>query len=471
MVDFDCKAKMISPPNLPDKSPRSLNKLQILPPATFCAGDISPPSQSACSAYEHYVRLPELKSRWSSREFPGWENEPLLKPALHALEITFRFISITLSDPRPYKNGREWKRRLESLATNQVEIIALICEGEEREPDTRWTTPIVDLRASSGVLARGGSSAEVWKVPGEATIVNRTSEASLLPRLAAWQKSEEIASKILHSIECAMRRCLYTLGLGEPNLEGKPNLDYDAVCRPSELHSLRKCTLDHIENGENQTLYTIHQILESWIQASKQILERITAKIDIEEYEKASSYCWLLERIWRLLEDIENLHLLMDPDDFLRLKTQLKINWSSDSDAFCLQSEGLNEISKLSKDMKHRVPKILGVEVDPMGGPVIQEAAMKLYREKRSFDKINLLQGMQSVEAAVKRFFFTYKQILAIVMGTLEANGNRAVVASNSCDVLSQIFLEPTYYPSLDGAKTFLADFWEHTAASGGRHN
>ncbi|KAK9282973.1 hypothetical protein L1049_011198 [Liquidambar formosana] len=253
-----------------------------------------------------------------------------------------------------------------------------------------------------------------------------------------------------------MRRCPYTLGLGEPNLTGKPNLDYDLVCKPYDLHSLKKIPNDHIDNYEKQTLYTTHQILESWIHTSKALLDRIAERIDQKRFEQASSDCWLLERIWKLLAEIEDLHLLVDPDDFIRLKNQLAIRASSESEALCFRSNGLLEITRRSKDLKHKVPFILGVEVDPKGGPCIQEAAMKLFREKGSFEKIHLVQGLQAIESALKRFFYAYKQLLVVVMGSLEAKGNQALLSSDSCDSLTQIFLEPTYFPSLDAAKTFL---------------
>nr|AAB48305.1 Hs1pro-1 [Patellifolia procumbens] len=266
-----------------------------------------------------------------------------------------------------------------------------------------------------------------------------------------------------------MRRCGYSLGLGEPNLDGKPNLDYDAVCRPSELHALKKGALDYIQNSENQILFTIHQIFESWIFSSKKLLDRISERISKEEFTKAADDCWILEKIWKLLEEIENLHLLMDPDDFLHLKTQLRMKTVADSETFCFRSKGLIEVTKLSKDLRHKVPKILGVEVDPMGGPVIQESAMELYREKRRYEKIHLLQAFQGVESAVKGFFFNYKQLLVIMMGSLEAKANFAVIggSTESSDLLAQLFLEPTYYPSLDGAKTFIGDCWEHDQAVG----
>ncbi|MBA0629796.1 hypothetical protein Godav_024299, partial [Gossypium davidsonii] len=303
-------------------------------------------------------------------------------------------------------------------------------------------------------------STEVWKVHGETTVVNRTSESSLLPRLATWQKSEDVAEKILYSIECEMRRCPYTLGLGEPNLSGKPNLDYDAVCKPNELHAVKKSPYDHVDNHENATLYTVHQILEAWIQTAKQVLKRIVSRIDAGNFETAANDGYLTEKIWKLLSEIEDLHLLMDPDDFLRLKSQLMIKSVNETEAFCFRSKALVEITKMSKELKHKVPFILGVEVDPKGGPRIQEAAMKLYAEKEEGNKVFLVQALQAIEGALKRFFYGYKQVLVVVMGSLEAKGNRVVTSSDSGDSLSQIFLEPTYFPSLDAAKTFLGEFW-----------
>lgn len=475
MVDLDWKAKMVSS-DIPSKSPKLSNKLHVSIPGSFRAAqvqtDISEASEMACSTYEHYLRLPELRNLWNSNDFPCWRNESVLKPALQALEISFRFISTVLSDPRPYSNRREWKRRLESLTTSQIQLIAMLIEDDEEDSETRGAAPIVDLSTSYGELARNGSSAEVWS-SGETTVVSRISEASFLPRLATWQKSEGMAQKILYSIECEMRSCPYTLGLGEPNLSGKPNLDYDAVCRPSELHSLKKSPYDHIDNYENQTVYTTHQVLESWVFVCQELLKRVTLRIEARDFEKAASDCYLIERIWKLLAEIEDLHLLMDPDDFLRLKNQLSIKTVDDTESFCFRSKGLVDVTKLCKELRHRVPYILDVEVDPKGGPRIQEAAMRLYSEKKigsdsDWEKIHVLQALQAIESALKRFYYAYKQVLVVLMGSLEAKGNRVVVSTEICDSLSQIFLEPTYFPSLDAAKTFLGDSLNHEHGGGG---
>ncbi|XP_031094780.1 nematode resistance protein-like HSPRO1 [Ipomoea triloba] len=468
MLDFDRKTEMVSPDMSSKSSPRISNKQQqhqiSVPAAPARVWELTAASDSACSAYEYYLRLPELRKLWSSEEFPGWKNEALLKPALQALEITFRFVSVVLSDPRPYANRREWKRRLVSLARSQVEIIAMLCEDDAEDGRTRGAAPIVDLTSSDVVLSRENSSAEVWKLSDETTVVSHTSEASLLPRLVTWRKSEDIAQKILSAIEGEMRPCSYTVGLGEPNLTGKPSLDYDAIVKPSELHSLKKSPSErlNLHNYENQTLYNTLQVLETWIYASKSLLNRISERIDRKEFEKAGSDCWILERTWTLLTEIQYLHLQMDPDDFLRLKNQLSVKAVAESELFCFRSRELVEITKLSKSLRHKVPCILDVEVDPHGGPRIQEAAMELYRRKEDSEKIHLLQALQSIEMAVKRFYYSYRQLLVIVMGSLEAKANPALVNADSGDLLAQIFLEPTYFPSLDAAKTFLGEQWSH---------
>ncbi|THU56852.1 hypothetical protein C4D60_Mb11t21570 [Musa balbisiana] len=415
---------------------------------------------SAIVAYEHYLRLPELAKLWSSKDFPQWADESILKPALQGLEITFRFISLALSDPRPYANHREWKRRLESLAARQVELIATLCEED-------GGAPIADLSSCKGLLSRDKSSQEVWKVPGTTSVVSRTSEKSLLPRLATWEKSDDVASKILLQIESQMQRCRFTLGLGEPNLAGKPTLEYDLVVRPSDLHALKRSPGGSKDAKDHETRRSARSNRSS-SRGSSPPASYLLGLV------QAGSDCWLLERVWKLLSEVEDLHLLMDPDDFLRLKSQLGIKATSGSEALCLRSAALLQVTSSCKDLKRTVPWILGVEADPNGGPRVQDAAMRLFHSRRrgegdNLGKINLLQALQAVEAALKRFFFAYRQVVAAVMGSLEASGNRAVYApSEALDSLSQMFLEPPYFPSLDAAKTFLGDFWQNDLSRSG---
>ncbi|KAL6614141.1 hypothetical protein ACP70R_036411 [Stipagrostis hirtigluma subsp. patula] len=437
-----------------------------------CAPSSSPvlrvQDASAAEAYEQYLRLPELSRLWKARCFPEWEDEGLVKPALQALEITFRFVSVALSDPRGYASRRELARRLEALAARELELVAALCEGGGADR----CAPLAELSASGGVLPRERAGSEVWQLPGSAAaVVCHGSEASLLPRLAAWDKSEAVAAKIMYAVESQMQGCAFTLGLGEPNLAGKPVLEYDAVVRPHELHALKPKAAPEPKTGyrnrENEALFTIHQILESWLCSASQLLARLNGRIDAKNWEAAASDCWILERVWKLLADVEDLHLLMDPDDFLRLKSQLAIRAAPGSDAsFCFRSRALLHVANATRDLKKRVPWVLGVEVDPNGGPRVQEAAMRLYHSRRRGEgeeagKVELLQAFQAVEAAVRRFFFAYRQLVAAVMGSAEASGNRALfVPAEEMDPLVQMFLEPPYFPSLDAAKTFLADYW-----------
>lgn len=146
----------------------------------------------------------------------------------------------------------------------------------------------------------------------------------------------------------------------------------------------------------------------------------------------------ILERIWKLLAYIEGLQLMMDPDDLLRLKSQLAIRSAPDGTnaSFCFRSRALLHATNATRDIKKRVPWVIGVEVDPNGGPSVQEADMRLYHGRRhgageDAGKIELLQSFQAVEAAVRRFF-VYRQVLAAMCATTEASGNRALFVSAS---------------------------------------
>lgn len=74
---------------------------------------------------------------------------------------------------------------------------------------------------------------------------------------------------------------------------------------------------------------------------------------------------------------------------------------------------------------RHNVPFVLGIKVEPMKGPRIQEATMELHSEKRAFEKIHLLQVLQSNESTLKRFYYANKQVLMVMMGGFEVNVNQ----------------------------------------------
>ncbi|MED6114021.1 hypothetical protein PIB30_076271 [Stylosanthes scabra] len=446
MVDLEWKSKMIKSninmhhPKSPKLTVSDKPVLQPNLPALqlhLTPNDIKTAPFSLCEAYDNYLRLPQLRTLWASKDFPNWAHEPVIKPALHALEITFRFISTVLSDPRPYANKRQWVRRLESLAKAQVQLIATLCEDQEESPETRGEVPVSDV-SSSGYRSY--------------------SEASLLPRIATWHRSKDVAQRILATVEAEMTRCPYTLGLGEPNLAGKPILCYDAVCRPKELHSLQTTPFDHVDNFENLNLHATHQIVESWSRAARVLLESVAESVEGRRFEKAARECYTVEQIWKLLAEIEDLHLLMDPNDFMKLKKQIAIRCFGDTAAFCFRSKELVEVAKMCREMKSMVPGILEVEIDSKGGPGMVEEAMRAYTQKKAESVVEVLQAMQGIEAAMKRFFYAYKQVMAAVMGSADGGGNRV----DCGDSLSQIFLEPMYFPSLDAAKTFLGYYWNN---------
>lgn len=416
------------------------------------------PSPMECAGYEQYVHLPELSAMWKFKEWPGWSREGLVKPALQSLEITFRFISSVLCDTRTYIDKEEWKRRLESLTGSQIELISMICEDDKQ-------VPTVHLSVSSGVLATKVAQ-EVWQRPGALPVVSRTSEESLLPRLGTWKRAEDMVSRIWLAIEGHMQRTPFTLGLGEPNLSGKPILEYDRICKPNYLHSLKQ--QKQFLNPEDSTLWNVLQIFEAWVFVAHELLHRIYQRIESGDFVGASTDCWMVERIWKMLTEIVDLLLVMDPDDFLRLKHQLAISsTTTPAGAYCLRSAPLRELTNACKELRHLVPKVMGVEADPKGGPRLQEALMHLFHSHGlpshstsgayHASTIHVLLAFQAIEAAVKRFFFSYQQLVVAVMGSIEMKGPSYL---GGCDALSQIYFEPPYFPSVDGAKTFLGDYW-----------
>eukprot|EP00253_Pinus_taeda_P008394 PITA_08394 len=370
------------------------------------------PSPMECAGYEQYVHLPELSAMWKFKEWPGWSREGLVKAALQSLEITFQFVSSVLCDTRTYIDKEEWKRRLESLISSEIELISMICENDKQ-------VPTLQLSVSSGVLSWKVFH-EVWQRPGALPVVSRTSEESLLPRLGTWKSAEAMVSRIWLAIEGHMQRTPFTLGLGEPNMSGQ------------------------------------------------ELLQRVYEIIDSGDFVGASTECWMVERMWNMLTEIVNLLLVMDPDDFLCLKHQLAISSTSTlAGAYCLRSAPLRDLTNACKELRHLVPKVIGVEADPKGGPRLQEALMHLFHSHglRSHNTsgaynvatIHVLLAFQAIEAAVKRFFFSYQQLIVTTMGSTEMKGPSYLGA---CDALRHIYFEPPYFPSVDGAKTFLGYYW-----------
>lgn len=131
----------------------------------------------------------------------------------------------------------------------------------------------------------------------------------------------------------------------------------------------------------------------------------------------------------------------------------------------------LREVTRACKELRHLVPKAVGVEADPKGGPRLQEAIMELFHthgmetsgSASHSSVIHLLQSFQAVEVSVRQFYFSYQQLVIAVMGSGEYKGAIQTEIS-AAEALSQLYFEPPYFPSLDGAKTFLGNYWHHNS-------
>lgn len=415
---------------------------------------------------------------WKTRLWPFWLNEEILRPALQGLELNFRMISCVLCDLRPYVNKSEWLKRLEALVKSQLEIICLMCEGD-------FLAPVTRLSVSTGVLG-SNEGQEVWQRLGAQPLVSKSSQESLLPRLACWNKAQDVVSSIHLAIECSMHTAPFTLGLGEPNLSGKPVLEYDGICKPARLYEFRQSMKDH---PEDHMLSTAHQITECWLFVTQGLVQRVEASLHKGELEEAAKKAWIVERVWKLISSTLDLLAIIDPDDLMKLKHELAIGTcfqtSIDSTrpfpaVYCLRSNLLRVATKSCKELRHFVPKVVGVEADPKGGPRLQEAIMELFHNhslpsqaatvtgSNQAHAIHVLQAFQAIETSIRKFYFSYHQLMMCVMGSGGFKGPCPAKISAS-DALSHIYSEPPYFPSVDGAKTFLGDFWHyhHTVEEG----
>lgn len=269
------------------------------------------PSPEQVEAYDLYLHLPELTRLWQTKTTPTWRNETLVRPALHSLELVFRMISSVLCDTRPYIDRDEWLRRLESLANSQLEILSCIVEGDDDAPTSNPSNTYV------------GTDSVVWHKSGSRPIVSRVSKDSLLPRLASWRTAQAVSARLHFAIEGHMARAPFTLGLGEPNLSGKPVLEYDQICQPLEVYACRQLIPGH---PEDHTLSTVHQIMETWLEVASGLLQSVAENVKAGNFEVAAKSCWLVERVWKLLISTMDLLQIMDPDDFMRLKEELAIS-------------------------------------------------------------------------------------------------------------------------------------------------
>ena len=94
--------------------------------------------------------------------------------------------------------------------------------------------------------------------------------------------------------------------------------------------------------------------------------------------------------------------------DFLRLKSQLSIKSMGETTTFCFRSNELLEVTNLCKDLKYKVLEILEVEVDPKNGLRIQEAAIKLKKEKERFGSIREKKAGRARLEIIKSWAFLF---------------------------------------------------------------
>ncbi|KAG2285210.1 hypothetical protein Bca52824_044814 [Brassica carinata] len=96
---------------------------------------------------------------------------------------------------------------------------------------------------------------------------------------------------------------------------------------------------DHVDNDENQTLYVLHQILESWIHASLSLLNRIDENINEERFGSVQRRLLAGEDLEADDGDRRSTHP-NGPGGFLKLKKQLQIKSTGKTTRFASGREG-----------------------------------------------------------------------------------------------------------------------------------
>lgn len=157
--------------------------------------------------------------------------------------------------------------------------------------------------------------------------------------------------------------------------------------------------------------------------------------------------------------------------------------FSSSPGAYCLRSTRLRDLTSSCKSLRDLLPAIVGIVPDPKGGPNLQLAVLSLLHSHGlnppptspplpppftrplayHSSTIHLLQSFQGIESAIRQFYFSYQQLVISVMGSGEYNITGMGVMQGmpgGGDALAHIYFEPPYFPSLDGAKTFLGSYW-----------
>ncbi|RHY98254.1 hypothetical protein DYB37_008270 [Aphanomyces astaci] len=200
------------------------------------------------------------------------------------------------------------------------------------------------------------------------------------------------------------------------------HVPYDDVVLP--LHIRTSCREADAEFVEDHFFATVHQIVEAWCCVMERQLDAAQAEVDLvlQRSSLASSSSLddepvedLLQRVtrryrwaghcWEYLIDHISMLSEMDARDYLSLKFHLH-------GASGGQSVRLRQLTA-------RIPHLL-----PWGLPPSELVAMFHAHVSPSSDAVQMLQAVQMLENAVRRFYFGHQQLAIMVLGA-DASGTQ----------------------------------------------
>ncbi|OQR93039.1 hypothetical protein ACHHYP_02989 [Achlya hypogyna] len=314
-----------------------------------------------------------------------------------------------------------------------------------------------------------------------------------------WQHSGASASYMQNLLLSSFVGLPFGSGMQPTGVSGQLYLPYDALVQP--LYVRRKCVEcdDPEAFPEDHFFATVHQITEAWCCVLERQLDRAQELLDemaldtdprplVEGAARRYRYC---THIWEYLIDHISILSEMDCADYLTLK--LHLHGASGGQSVRLR--------QLSRRIPHLLPLELPLAIGPIQGPfdptslshvlrvlatirvgdtgddiaaVAQLQAMYAAHVSPAADFVQLLQAIQMLENAVRRFYFGHQQLAIMVLGASAAGTGSPGKQDFTVNMLERGWKNARRYVCCERAKVHLSEALDarqldENAASKGR--
>ncbi|KAF0683723.1 Aste57867_24233 [Aphanomyces stellatus] len=412
------------------------------------------------NSYAAYIRLQELERAWGlwhftsptqtmpcDRSVPLGDTTPILAPApgplyrlapaLGALELTMRLlvdfmevnldtIDQPLSPRRPHRSYVYQSTRLDGWTRNlnaQLQLMRSIIDMDDS------TDVDSDYLLTTGPSATSLAQPHHW-----------------------WWHTEPTNAALLARLQSLMACHFQGLPFGPGILTSHERvIPYDDVVLPRHVRTT--CREADAEFVEDHFFATVHQIVEAWCCAMERQLD--AAQADIDDVTRlattpdmtSSSPAAALQRIarryrwcshaWEYLIDHITLLSEMDARDYLSLKFHLHGASGGQSVRLRMLTARIPHLfpwpvpAAVSpapfdpSDWSHVVAVLAQVQANVETIPLQAELVALFHAHvSPASDAVQLLQAVQMLENAVRRFYFGHQQLAIMVLGA-DASGTQ----------------------------------------------